>query len=145
MYGLYEGSLNVVLEPLKAQRYLFFIERAVNRAIIQHERIAYDSFSLKKIMEFRRSTLRRRSIPFFQDVDAAAIRQTRIRTTLFSDIHHYLICWDDVRKLYEQLVKIQPIFEEVPENFLSDLEEHRKFRNHVEHIEGRVERGVTDL
>jgi len=126
MYTLYDVASHVNVEPFKAHIYLMMIEKAVNKAIIQHERIAHEDLSLRKI---------RKPGP----------KMKRAITTIFSDIHYYLICWAEVDKLYHTLRKVQPIFKEVSKNYLEDLAEHRKYRNHLEHVDDRIERGVSDL
>lgn len=125
MYSLYEIAALVNAEPPSVKIYLLLIENAVNKAIIQHERIAHDKLSLKNIKK-------------------PELRMKRFMTTLFSDIHHYLICWAEVSKLYDKLRKIQPIFK-LPTIYVKELKEHRTYRNHLEHIDDRVEKGVSDL
>lgn len=126
MHTLYEIAPYVNVESFKARVYLLMLENAVNKAIIQHERITHEKLSLGKIQK-------------------PVLKWRRLMTTIFSDIHHYLVCWAEVSKLYNRLKKTQPIFRSIPRNYLEDLKEHRTYRNHLEHIDDRVERGVSDL
>ena len=126
MHTLYNVAHLVYAEPFKAQVYLHMIETAVNQAIIQHERITRGEVLLRKVRK-------------------PGAKMKRLMTTMFSDIHHYLICWAEVSKLYYRLREVQAIFGAVPANHVRDLAEHRDYRNHLEHIDERIERGISDL
>ena len=126
MGALYEVAAFTEVEPFQAMTLMLMIENAVNKALIQHERIMQGDLSLQETRE-------------------AGPRTNRIRTALFSDIHHYFICWGEVSKLYDVLAKVQPTFKALPKTYANHLSEHRSFRNHLEHIDQRVERGISDL
>lgn len=125
MYKLFNIASFLNIEPSKANLYMLMIETSVNKAIIQHRRITNEYSLLKNIKR-------------------PGSRHRRIMTTIFSDIHHYLICWAEISRLYNTLRAIQPIFI-IPENQMKDLKEHRNYRNHLEHIDERIERGISDL
>jgi hypothetical protein len=124
---LYLKAVFLHIKPFTAQIYLIFIEQAVNKAIIQHERIRETNHEI------------------FQRMKQHQPISVRLDLTLFSDIHHYFVCWAEVSKLYSKLRKIQPAFSAIPRECLQDLKIHRDFRNHLEHIEDRISRGVSDL
>ncbi len=119
------ATLNIM--PRRTMVYLLMLERALNRAIIQHERIKSDSDEIEKAVH-----------------DNDLTRMRRYMITLFSDIHHYLITWAEFDKLYHHLKQHDPKYQLLPAD-PPELREHVDFRNHLEHIAERIERGVSDL
>lgn len=122
MYKLFDIAALISVEPHQARLILLLLESAVNKAIIQHERIEY---------------VKKREI-------RPGPSMNKTMTTLFSDIHHYFICWEEVNKLIKYLIEVQPIFEFTEAQYL-ELKKHCDFRNHLEHITERIKRGVSDL
>jgi hypothetical protein len=70
------------------------------------------------------------------------------QTALFADVHFLLICLDKVDKLLRTLQKTLPenhALSEVVRRHSKSLEDYSDFRNHLEHIDDRLRKGVTDL
>jgi hypothetical protein len=134
MPSLYDDSAYLRVEPFKANILLAYIESAVNRAIIQFDRISRHRQKGKQLGRFS---------------------ENRDQYRLFwlmlqSDIHYYLIYWADVNRLYEKLIEIQPIFQDIDEKYNGYLKEHRNLRNKLEHFGDKLDKafhkkGITHL
>lgn len=135
MYKLFDEASLVNAKPIQTKFLLLLIETSINKAIIQHQRIMKIKKKIPKLMM--------KNINVAEKIrNMAELKKSR--TMLFSDLHHYFICWGEVNRLYIYLNKIQPLFT-LPQKYLNELKIHCDFRNHLEHLEERIERGVTDL
>lgn len=144
------------IKPIKARIILSMLEAQVEVARLQFERIHQDSTKLQEEMrqlaEAERVVGRAErgdSLPDEFETGSDRIGETRSpQTALFADIHFLLICLDKIdlflRRLEEYLPDVQE-FHLVRERHRGSLREYNDFRNHLEHIDDRLEKGVTDL
>jgi hypothetical protein len=116
MYTQFREASNILLKPHEANIYLYFIERSVNKAIIQHQRIQHDKLN--------HST-------------STPIQSVETSTIMLADIHYYLVNWTEFYRYYETLNKFQPLFV-LPEELVESFKLHRYARNFIEHRNEKI-------
>ena len=70
MYTQFHEASNIMLEPHGANIYFYFIERSVNKAIIQHQRIQHDKLNHSQ---------------------STPLQSIETGTVMLADIHYYLV------------------------------------------------------
>lgn len=125
--------------PKKTIVILETIEDYVNMALIQHQRIFMDLEQIKKSFT---PTLGLHGIPG-QPILAS---DKALKTVLFGDIHYYVICWDKIGRLTEDLDKLISLNHERLETYNELFKNCRKIRNNFEHIDERIgKEGISEI
>jgi len=140
-----EGRFWKIFIHLKSQTArvaLLFLKREVDKARLQFSRIRQDRDEVEQFTDL--STNRRNShglLKVQQRFDEAML-------ALFADIHFLLICLDKIDLLLRMLQKHFPTNQKL-NNILhlhsKSLKDYNDFRNHLEHIDERIEDKVSDL
>jgi len=118
---LYDETLDILwkAKPIAASVSLLSLEKYVNGAIIQWERIQSDKKSLPG--------------------PGPGVDRTQM-LTLFLDIHFYFVCYDKAQNLLEHLARTDGDvkLDELWQNHKSGFKPFNDARNHLEHIETRM-------
>lgn len=98
---------------------LTILEKYVNGAIIQRERIETDKSALP---------------------GPGPGVDHRLMLTLFPDVHFYFICLDKARSLFRRIAETDedPLLQNLWNRFEPRFRPYRRARNHLEHIEERI-------
>ena len=116
MYTLFREASNLTIQPLNANIYLYFLERSVNKAIIQHKRIQHDKLN---------------------HGGSTPIQSQDTSTILLADIHYYLVNWTEFFRYYLSINELQPMFLLAPEQ-IDLFKNHKAARNFIEHRNERI-------
>lgn len=121
---------------------LIFLKREVDKARLQFRRIRQDRDEVEKFTGL--FTNRKNSHGFLR----VQQRSNEAMLALFADIHFLLICLDKIDLLLRMLQKHLPTNQKL-NNILQlhskSLKNYNDFRNHLEHINERIENKVSDL
>jgi hypothetical protein len=137
------------LKPPPARIAFLLFEGQVGKARLQFTRIREDKGRIREhdriLAEHARLVAEGRdpmSLPVSNQEMSEAM------TALFADIHFLLICLSAVDHLLRTLERLLPKNQElllVRRRHAGSLKKWSDFRNHLEHIDDRVRRGVSDL
>jgi len=137
------------LQPAQARIGLILLEIEVRKARLQFVRIRQDVTKIEAL--FRALENEALSIIKGSGSPAASISQQKDvepGLALFADVHFLLNCLDKVDILIRMLESLLPTNQKlmlVRASHANTLKEWNDFRNHLEHIDERVRRGVSDL
>jgi len=129
------------LEPHLANVALLFLKTEVDKARLQFKRIREDERQLQSLHAPPMATRR------WMDEGYQKERH-EVMTALFADIHFLLVCLDKLDLYLRMLRKYLPKEQEiaaVQKRYKRLLKEADDFRNHLEHMDKRIEEGVSDL
>ena len=132
----------VHIEPPPAKIALFLVKLEMDKARLQFQRLRHDSQDLDSLLH---GTSERAELWMSEDYQR---RRMESMVALFADIHFLLICLDKLDLLVKMLARLLPMAEEIAgvrKKYAVILREYSTFRNHLEHIDERVERGISDL
>lgn len=144
------------LDPPQATTALLLLDREMEKAHLQFGRIRESREAIAQNMrilgELARVSTEKSEIWFDQEFqerrERAMSSSHKLSITLFADIHFLMICLDKIELLIRMLEKHLGSNSEIAsirQQHSTSLKDYNDFRNHLEHIDERVERGISDL
>lgn len=136
------------LEPGQALTALLMMKTEIDKIRLQFQRIREDDSLIRSLVHPH--ILRE---DWFDEETRIKIRSDQEKsqkalTALFADIHYLLIGLarlDLFLRWLEKLLPSEPELRDVRGKFARLLKDSNDFRNHLEHINERIARGVSDL
>jgi hypothetical protein len=113
---------------------LMQIEYFANLILIQNERIKSGALCIEEAL--RAAT------------ENTICSTDKTMLMFFGDVHYYFICWDNINKLFKRVNKLLPQsdkLEKLNTKYKEIFIGHNKFRNHLEHIDDRIQSRIMDL